>query len=37
MKKLRQFIATYRLYAAHHTRRYAARIAYGITFKGLPF
>jgi hypothetical protein len=37
MNKLRHFIAIYRLYAAHHSRRYAARIAYGMAFKGLPF
>lgn len=37
MTKFRQFLATYRLYAASHPRAYAARIAYGITFKGLPF
>lgn len=37
MNKLRIFLSLYRLYAAHHPRRYAARIAYGMAFKGLPF
>lgn len=37
MKRIREFIAIYRLYAAHNPRRYALRIAYGCAFKGLPF
>jgi hypothetical protein len=37
MHKLRNFLALYRLYAAYHPRRYAARIAFGMAFKGLPF
>lgn len=37
MKTLREFIAVYRLYRKHHTRRYAARIAYGCAVLGLPF
>ena len=37
MNHLRHFIATYRLYRQHHGVRYSARIAYGITFLGLPF
>lgn len=31
------FIETYRMYRVSHGRRYAARIAYQITFKGYPF
>ena len=37
MQALREFVTVYRLYRAHHPRRYAARIAYGIAFTGLPF
>lgn len=37
MNKLREFYQVYRLYAAHNSRRYAARIAFGIAFRGLPF
>lgn len=37
MHKFRQFLATYRLYAASHPRIYALRIAYGMAFRGLPF
>jgi hypothetical protein len=33
----REFIKVYRQYRAQHSRRYAARIAYGIAFNGLPF
>lgn len=33
----RVFITEYRLYRRSHTRLYAARIAYGIVFQGLPF
>ena len=35
--KLREFVAVYRLYRQHNTRRYSARIAYGCAFQGLPF
>ena len=34
---MRDFINLYRLYRAYHSRRYAARIAFGIAFKNLPF
>lgn len=37
MNRLNEFIALYRLYAQVHPRIYAARIAYGIAFRGLPF
>ncbi len=38
MSRLRDFIAVYRLYRrAAHSRRYCARIAYGIAFKRYPF
>ena len=37
MKKLSDFFAVFRLYAKHHSPLYAARLAYGITFRGLPF
>ena len=33
----RNFLNVYRLYRSHHPRMYAARIAYGIVFRGLPF
>lgn len=35
--KCAEFVRVYRAYSLHNTRRYAARIAYGIAFKGLPF
>jgi hypothetical protein len=37
MSALRDFIAVYRLYRRHHSIAYAARIAYGCAFRGLPF
>lgn len=37
MNTIRDFISVYRLYAAHHPRRYALRIAYGCAVRGLPF
>ena len=37
MNKVREFVAVFRLYAKHHSATYAARIAYGVAFKGLPF
>lgn len=37
MQRLSEFFNVYRVYAKHHPRWYAARIAYGIAFKGLPF
>ena len=37
MSRLREFIQVYRLYRVCHSRRYAAGIAWGIAFRGLPF
>lgn len=37
MGRIQDFLSVYRLYRAMHPRRYAARIAYGIAFKRLPF
>lgn len=37
MKRLYGFLAIYRAYSQIHPRMYAARIAYGIVFRGLPF
>lgn len=37
MNALRQFLSTYRLYRQFHSPIYAARIAYGITYRHLPF
>lgn len=37
MKTLFDFIGTYRLYRAHHTRRYALESAYRIAVQRLPF
>ncbi len=37
MNKAREFVQVFRLYAKHHNPIYAARIAYGIVFKSLPF
>ena len=36
-EKLNEFVSTYKLYRLAHSRLYAARIAYGCAFKGLPF
>ena len=32
-----EFIEVYRLYRVSHGRRYAARIAWGVAFKGFSF
>jgi hypothetical protein len=37
MSKINDFLSVYRLYRVKHSRRYAARLAYGIAFKDLPF
>lgn len=37
MDKLRDFLSVYRVYRRAHSRTYAARLAYGIAFQGLPF
>jgi hypothetical protein len=35
--KLRQWLAAYRLYRKGHSPIYAARLAYQITYLGVPF
>lgn len=37
MTRIIEFVQVFRLYARHHKPMYAARIAWGIAFKGLPF
>lgn len=37
MNTLRDFLATYRLYRAHHPRSYALVSAYRIAVQRLPF
>lgn len=37
MSKYREFAQVFLLYAKHHNPIYAARIAYGVSFKHLPF
>ena len=37
MKRLSDFFSTLRLYCKRHSLIYAARRAFGIAFKGLPF
>lgn len=37
MNRLHEFISLYRLYRAVHSPIYAARIAYGVAFRSLPF
>ena len=37
MSSLRHFIIVYQIYRRHHSLAYAARIAYGIVYRGLPF
>lgn len=37
MKNIIEFLKVWRLYAKHHSPIYAARLAYGIAFKALPF
>jgi hypothetical protein len=37
MSKLREFTQIYRLYRAAHSPLYAARIAFGCTYRNLPF
>jgi hypothetical protein len=37
MRKPFTFIAVFIAYARFHRLSYAARIAYGIAFKGIPF
>ena len=37
MRQIIDFIALFRLYRRAHGTRYAARIAYGCAFRGLPF
>jgi hypothetical protein len=35
--KLAKFLRVFAQYRRHHSTAYAARIAYGIAFRGLPF
>jgi hypothetical protein len=37
MSKIIEFVSVFWLYAKHNPINRAARIAYGIAFKGLPF
>lgn len=37
MNRIKEFFNVYRLYSKHNSRAYAAQIAWGIAFKGLPF
>jgi hypothetical protein len=37
LKRVREFIQVYRLYAKHHSPIYAARIAFGVAYRQLPF
>jgi hypothetical protein len=37
MMKLKEFLNIYRLYRQIHSPAYAARIAWGVVFIGLPF
>lgn len=37
MRRLLEFVSVYRMYRRTHPPRYAARIAYGIAFNGVPF
>ena len=37
MKRFAEFISVYRQYRLGHSPSYAARIAWGIAFRGLPF
>lgn len=37
MSRITEFLQVYRLYRSHHNPAYAARIAYGVVFKHLPF
>lgn len=37
MRLIVDFLSVYRMYRKHHSAMYAARIAYGIVFKALPF
>lgn len=37
MKALANFVAVWWLYRKHHSPVYAARIAFGIAFRRLPF
>ena len=37
MSRLAEFAAVYRLYRVSHPPLYAARIAFGCAFRGIPF
>jgi hypothetical protein len=37
VKQFREFVGVFLQYARHHNPIYAARLAYGIAYRGLPF
>lgn len=37
IRKMIDFAAVYAEYRKHNGRRYSARIAFGVAFRGLPF
>lgn len=37
MHRIKDFVCVFRMYAKHHPIPYAARMAYGMAFKNLPF
>ena len=37
MTRLREFFSVWRLYSKHHNPIYAARLAFGIAYRNLPF
>jgi hypothetical protein len=37
MTRIKDFYSLWRLYRAAHSPIYAARLAFGIAFRGLPF
>ena len=37
MNELREFVSVFRLYRRHHSITYAARTAWNVAVRGLPF
>jgi hypothetical protein len=37
MSRFAEFVSIFKLYRQHHSPIYAARIAFGCVFRGLPF
>lgn len=37
IRKAVDFLAVYQQYRPQHSRRYAAQIAFGVAFRGIPF